>query len=79
MTKKTLVSHYIDQLKPKRRPGAIPTVTPCPFCGSSMSQTNHRKHRKQCAEEFEKAPPQAAEFDQDAGGGYNPDGTFPQT
>jgi hypothetical protein len=24
-------------------------------------------------------PPQAAELDQDPGGGYNPDGTFPQT
>jgi len=24
-------------------------------------------------------PPQPAELDQDAGGGYNPDGTFPQT
>jgi len=23
--------------------------------------------------------PQPAELDQDAGGGYNPDGTFPQT
>lgn len=23
-------------------------------------------------------PSKAAEFDQDAGGGYNPDGTFPQ-
>jgi hypothetical protein len=23
-------------------------------------------------------PPQPAELDQDAGGGYNPDGTFPQ-
>jgi len=24
-------------------------------------------------------PPEAAELDQDPGGGYNPDGTFPQT
>jgi hypothetical protein len=24
-------------------------------------------------------PVEPAEFDQDAGGGYNPDGTFPQT
>lgn len=24
-------------------------------------------------------PPQPAELDQDAGGGYNPDGTYPQT
>jgi hypothetical protein len=24
-------------------------------------------------------PPEPAELDQDAGGGYNPDGTFPQT
>jgi hypothetical protein len=25
------------------------------------------------------APPQPAELDQDPGGGYNPDGTYPQT
>jgi hypothetical protein len=25
------------------------------------------------------APPQPAELDQDSGGGYNPDGTYPQT
>jgi hypothetical protein len=24
-------------------------------------------------------PPQPAELDQDSGGGYNPDGTYPQT
>jgi hypothetical protein len=24
-------------------------------------------------------PPQPSELDQDAGGGYNPDGTYPQT
>ena len=79
MTKKTLVAACIGQLKPKWRPGAIPNVTPCPYCGSSMSQTAHRKHRKACEAMFRQAPPQAAEFDQDAGGGYNPDGTFPQT
>jgi hypothetical protein len=26
-----------------------------------------------------KAPPKPAELDQDAGGGYNPDHTYPQT
>lgn len=79
MIKKRVVGPLIDQLNPRRRVGALPIVTPCPYCGSQMSQTDHRKHRKSCEEQFRQAPPQAAEFDQDAGGGYNPDGTFPQT
>jgi hypothetical protein len=29
--------------------------------------------------EPETAPEQPAELDQDSGGGYNPDGTYPQT
>jgi hypothetical protein len=79
MTKKSVVGHLIDQLKPKKRSGAVPTVTQCPYCGCSMSQTAHRGHRKGCEQQFRDAPPQPAEFDQDAGGGYNPDHTFPQT
>jgi len=79
MSQKGLVSGMINQLNPKRRPGALPRVTPCPYCGMNMSQTDHARHRRGCAVAHKQAPPQAAEFAQDPGGGYNPDGTFPQT
>ena len=74
-----LVRDFVDPMKPKGRPGRLPTVTACPYCGANLSQTEHSKHRKACAAQFKDAPPQAAESAQDPGGGYNPDGTFPQT
>jgi len=73
------VKQLIDELKSKGRPGRPPKITPCPFCGSSMSQTEHSKHRAKCAQNFRGAPPQSAELAQDPGGGYNKDGTLPQT
>jgi hypothetical protein len=75
--RKTFIKRMIDAMLPRRRRGALPKVTACPYCGVSMSQTNHSLHRRNCANQ--ERPPQAAEFDQDAGGGYNRDGTFPQT
>lgn len=77
--KKNSVQSMIDVLMPKRRPGALPKVTPCPFCGVQMSQMAHAAHRDDCKRDFKQAPPQPAESAQDPGGGYNPDGTFPQT
>ena len=74
-----LIQPLIDVMKPKRRPGALPKVTTCPYCAKSMSQTDHASHHPGCKESFKDAPPQAAEFAQDPGGGYNADGTFPQT
>ena len=79
MKSKTIVGQIIDALNPKRRAGAVPTVTPCPYCGTSLSQTGHAAHRAGCQDAFRYAPPQPAEFDQDSGGGYNRNGTFPQT
>lgn len=73
------VQRFLDALKPKGRPGRLPKITPCPYCGAHLSQTDHGKHRGPCAAAFKNAPPQAAEFAQDPGGGYNRDGTFPQT
>jgi hypothetical protein len=73
------VQPLIDAMAPKRRPGAVAKVTQCPYCGSSMSQTNHAAHRRDCKEQFRQAPPQPADFENDAGGGYNPNCTFPQT
>lgn len=73
------VKHFVDALKPKARPGRLPKITPCPYCGAHLNQTGHAKHRAPCAAAFRNAPPQPAEFTQDPGGGYNRDGTFPQT
>jgi hypothetical protein len=56
------VSHakkHVDALKPKRKPGARPKVTACPFCGASMSQTAHKAHRPGCRAAHRDAPPQA--------------------
>jgi hypothetical protein len=75
----TIVKHYMKELQPSARPGRPANVTACPYCGQHMSQTNHAKHRKGCKTAFQQAPPQSAEFAQDPGGGYNKDGTFPQT
>jgi hypothetical protein len=44
-----------------------------------MSQTAHKAHRLACQQAFKDAPPQAADFMHDAGGGYNKDLSFPQT
>jgi hypothetical protein len=74
-----IVKQFLKEMKPVARPGPKPSVTACPYCGVNMSQSNHAKHRPGCKTEFQNAPPQAAELDQDPGGGYNPDGTFPQT
>ena len=40
-----------------------------------------KTHQPKPATEIKKLPipPEPAELDQDAGGGYNPDGTYPQT
>jgi hypothetical protein len=79
MRQKKLIEPMIDALKPKRRPGALPKVTTCPYCGQSMSQTAHAAHRPACRQAFKDAPPQPADFMHDAGGGYNADLSFPQT
>jgi hypothetical protein len=79
MTKKNLIKPLIDALRPKRRRGAIPIVSPCPYCGLNMSRTDHATHRPPCQEAFKDAPPQPADFMHDAGGGYNKDLSFPQT
>jgi hypothetical protein len=79
MFRKNVVKPLIDALRPKRRPGAIPKVTPCPYCGLNMSQSEHITHRPACQQAFKDAPPQAADFMHDAGGGYNEDLSFPQT
>ncbi len=79
MKSKTVVGQIIDALTPKRRPGAVPKVTPCPFCGANLSQTKHAAHRADCKNAFRDTPPQAADFAQDPGAGYNKNGTFPQT
>ena len=78
MHKKIPIQAVIDALKPPARRGALPKVTPCPYCGASMSQTSHARHRPACRQEHRQAPPQAAGLDNDAGGGYNADGTYPQ-
>jgi hypothetical protein len=44
-----------------------------------MSKTKHAKHRPSCKQAFQDAPPQAADFMHDAGGGYNADLSFIQT
>jgi hypothetical protein len=74
-----IVKNFIDAMRPKGRVGRLPKITPCPYCGAHLSQTDHGKHRATCAAAFRDALPQAAEFAQDPGGGYNRDGTFPQT
>jgi hypothetical protein len=79
MSQKKLIKPLIDAMRPKRRRGAIPTVTPCPYCGLNMKQTDHAAHRPGCREAFKNAPPQSADFMHDAGGGYNEDLSFPQT
>ena len=72
------VTHYINELKPDSPSGPLPTVTPCPYCGTNMSQAAHANHRPICAQDHQMAPPQSARLDDDAGGGYNANGTFPQ-
>ncbi len=79
MFRKNVIKPLVEALRPKRRPGAIPLVTPCPYCGLNMSQTAHKTHRLACQQAFKDAPPQAADFMHDAGGGYNKDLSFPQT
>jgi len=79
MKQNPIVKGLIDALKPKGRRGALPVVSACPFCGASMSQTDHAKHRPACEQDHRFAPPQPARLDQDAGGGYNANGTYPQT
>ena len=88
MIRKHLIKPLIDAMRPKRCRGGIPNVTPCPYCGANMSQTDHIKHRPACLEAFRKAPPQKIPSDgplqpadvmHDAGGGYNEDLCFPQT
>ena len=74
-----IVEQYMKDMQPNARPGRPANVTACPYCRQHMSQTNHAKHRKGCKAAFQNAPPQAAEFAQDPGGGYNKDGTLPQT
>jgi hypothetical protein len=74
-----IVEQFLKEMKPQARPGRPANVTACPYCGLHMSQSNHAKHRPGCKTAFQDAPPQASEFDQDPGGGYNQDGTFPQT
>ena len=79
------VAHYIDELKPAAQAGPLPTVTPCPYCGVNMSQASHASHRPLCAQDNNMAPPpfpsvtQSSRLDQQTGGGYNADGTYPQT
>lgn len=72
------IKNMIDSLMPKGRPGRLPKITPCPYCGVHLSQTAHGKHRPACAADSPNSP-SPAEFSQDPGGGYNKDGTFPQT
>ena len=74
-----IVYKYMKELEPRARPGRPAKVTACPYCGQQMNQSSHAKHRPGCKAEFQNAPPQASEFAQDPGGGYNKDGTFPQT
>jgi hypothetical protein len=79
MIRKHLINPLIDPMKPKRHRGALPVVTACPFCGTSLKQSDHAKHRPACEEAHRNAPPQPADFMHDAGGGYRADLSFPQT
>ena len=79
MSDTTIIKPLIDAMKPKGRGGMLPKVTQCPYCGINMSQAEHANHRPICAQDHRMAPPQPARLDQDAGGGYNADGTYPQT
>ena len=73
------IKNLINSLRPKGRPGRLPKITPCPYCGAHLSQTAHAKHRSACAAQSPNSPRPAAELSQDPGSGYNKDGTFPQT
>lgn len=75
---KTIAKHFMDAMRPKGRPGRLPNVTPCPYCGAHMSQGEHAKHRGPCEAAFQGRALQSSELAQDRGGGYNRDGTFPQ-
>lgn len=77
--KRNSIQKMIDGLTPKPRTGALPKITPCPYCGMHMSQSAHAAHHPNCRRDFRHAPPQPAELDQDAGGGYNRDRSLPQT
>jgi hypothetical protein len=74
-----IIKQFFEAMKPKGRPGRLPTVSACPYCGAHMSKSDHAKQGAGCKTTFKDAPPQAAEFAQDPGGAYNKDGTFPQT
>jgi hypothetical protein len=44
-----------------------------------IDELKQQQKPKEPEPESETAPEQPAELDQDSGGGYNPDGTYPQT
>ena len=44
-----------------------------------IDELTEQQKPKESATPPEEGPLKPAELDQDAGGGYNPDGTFPQT
>ncbi len=83
----TFLKGIVGEMQPKARIGRPPVVTPCPYCGVGLSQTDHRNHRSACKADFRNAPPQnpedapaqSAELDQTPGGGYNRNRSFPQT
>lgn len=78
MIRKNLITSRRDSLKPKRRRGALPIVTSCPYCRASMSQTTHQTHRPACEAEFNNAPAQPADLMHDPGSGYHEDLSFIQ-
>lgn len=73
-----LIQQFLDDLTPRSRPGRPKIVTACPYCGAHLSQSSHGKHRAGCKASSPNAPKPAG-FYEDKGGGYNKDGTFPQT
>lgn len=44
-----IFKQVVDALTPRMRPGRLPSVTACPYCGVHLNQTKHRKHRALCA------------------------------
>lgn len=66
---------------PEEKPAPAPAPAPIvqPMIDELKGKTELPKEDETALPRGPLHPPQPAELDQDPGGGYNPDGTYPQT
>lgn len=49
-------------MRPRARRGALPQVSPCPYCGVNMNKTIMAKHRPICEQRHKSQPPQTPAY-----------------